>query len=368
MILTKLQDIEKKIGQSIQNKSIIKLPMYGNLVEDIKESLELIRKGDDQKEEIIKELKDIYKRLKGVYEIIQSDCWDSFRHSLSNSESLSDKYNIKTAYENLSAVVEVLGLLYNDDLCKPIIDSDKNISLNDITSLQKKMKEALEKMQQQQSATNQGQGDDVNEYHDNANENEYCELEKKANAEFGKYIENGAIDSTSITKTQSGNLYAAITLQDNNNKNTSIKISEFLNSKFCTENNIAGFSINSSQKEVIKGYRDDKGVRYYDLGTTAQYGIKVDWYVGERECSITLSANSDGSIKIVGDKPADGDLEKNKDVRIKVNDEYLSLADAVKRCKQNNDLQEHEDSSKVSSKFDQSLVSQVMERISSRKA
>ncbi|WP_250295702.1 hypothetical protein [Wolbachia endosymbiont of Oedothorax gibbosus] len=53
--------------------------------------------------------------------------------------------------------------------------------------------------------------------------------------------------------------------------------------------------------------------------------MKFNWYVGERECSITLSANSNGSIKIVGDKPADEDLEKNKDVRIKVGDRDLSL-------------------------------------------
>lgn len=166
-------------------------------------------------------------------------------------------------------------------------------------------------MQQQQlpqSATNQG--NDVNKYPDDANENEYSKLEEEAKTKFSKCIENGTIDGVSIGRYENGNLHAIITLQDNNN--TSIKISEFLNSKFCTENNIAGFSIlNSSQEEVIIGYRNDKRVRYYDLlGTTVQYGIQFNWYVGEEKRSITLSANSDGSIKIVGDKPADEDLEK----------------------------------------------------------
>ncbi|WP_250296862.1 hypothetical protein [Wolbachia endosymbiont of Oedothorax gibbosus] len=517
-ILKKLQGIKERLDKSIQDKSVIKSSMHDNLVEDIKESLELIRKGQDQKEEIIKELKDIYKRFKGVYEIIQSDCWDSLKHSLANNEPLSDKYNIEVAYKNLSAVVEVLKLFYNDDLCKPIIDSDKDVSLSNITSLQKKMKEELEKMQQQQSpqsatnysqgkaikqkiqdivtnkklqdvlmdpeeiklindyvdnikqnGTGQGlekeeldelkaiykglhaiftnisidwdnnknnlnneqinvnhenlelifkivtlikeldeklsdkiisadeiispneitslqekmkeelekmqqqqsatnQGNDANEHHDDANENEYSKLEEEAKTKFSKYIENDTIDGVSIGKYKDGDLCAIIKLQDNNNENASIKISEFLNSEFCTENNIAGFSIlNGSQKEVIKGHIGDKRVRYYDLGTTAQYVIKFHWYVGERECSITLGANNDGSIKIVGDKPADEDLEKNKDVRIEVNDECLSLADAVKRCKQNNDRQGHEDSSKVSSKFDQSSADQVLpqERIAS---
>ncbi|WP_250295703.1 hypothetical protein [Wolbachia endosymbiont of Oedothorax gibbosus] len=166
---------------------------------------------------------------------------------------MSDKYNIEVAYKNLNTVVEALKLLDNGN-------DGRRDTLNRVISLQKKMKEALEKMQQQQppqSATNQG--NDVNEYPDDANENEYCELEKKANAEFGKYIENGAIDSVSIEKTSSGNLCATVKLQDNKNENTDIKISEFLNSKFCIDNKIVGFSIlNSSQEEVIKGYRDDK--------------------------------------------------------------------------------------------------------------
>ncbi|MDE5067170.1 hypothetical protein OZD63_03685 [Wolbachia endosymbiont of Drosophila leontia] len=285
------------------------------------------------------------------------------KHSLANNEPLSDKcnkYNIEVAYKNLNIVVEALKLLDNGN-------DGRRDELNQAMSLQKKMKEVREKMQQQQlpqSATNQG--NDVNKYPDDANENEYSKLEEEAKTKFSKYIENDTIDGVSIGKYKDGDLCAIIKLQDNNNENASIKISEFLNSKFFTENNIAGFSIlNGSQREVIKGHIDDKRVRYYDLGTTAQYGIKFDWYVGEKKCSITLSANGDGSIKIVGDRPADGDLEKNKDVKIKVGDRCLSLANAVKTCKQNSQ-QRNENLSKVSSKFDQSLVSQGAERINSR--
>ncbi len=68
----------------------------------------------------------------------------------------------------------------------------------------------------------------------------------------------------------------------------------------------------------------------------------------------------------MGDKPADEDLEKNKDVRIKVGDRYLSLASAVKTCKQNSQ-QRNENS--ASSKLNQPSADQVLpqERIASRK-
>lgn len=163
------------------------------------------------------------------------------------------------------------------------------------------------------------------------------ELEEKAKAEFSKYIENGTIDAISIKKHSNPDLLYTIIKLKKDNKSTDIKISEFLNSEFCKENNIDGFLLSSGdQKEPTSGYTHE-GVRYYNLGTAAQYGIKFNWYVGERECSITLSA-SDGSIKIVSNKPDDKDLEKNKDVKIKVPGlGYLSLADAAKTCRQQED-------------------------------
>ncbi|NSM56500.1 hypothetical protein HET73_02865 [Wolbachia endosymbiont of Atemnus politus] len=63
----------------------------------------------------------------------------------------------------------------------------------------------------------------------------------------------------------------------------------------------------------------------------------------------------------MGDEPADEDLEKNKDVRIKVGDDYLSLADAVKAYKQNGQ-QRNEDLNRASSKLNQSSVSQLVDQ------
>ncbi len=154
MVLEKLQDIIKELDESIQSKSIVKSPVSDNLVNDIKESLELIKKHPDQE-------KNIKEKLIGAGFIVQHECWDSFKHSLANNEPLSDKYDVVVAYENLSIIVEALKLLNSVNRSEE--------ELNQITSLQKKMKEELEKMQQQ-SAERQK------------------ELEKKIEEKFRKYI------------------------------------------------------------------------------------------------------------------------------------------------------------------------------------
>lgn len=100
MILKKLQDIKKEREKSIQSKSIVKSPVSDNLVNDIRESLELIKNGHSKKEEITKELQSIYQLFAGECNLIEEDCLDSLKHSLANSEPLSDKYNIEVAYKN----------------------------------------------------------------------------------------------------------------------------------------------------------------------------------------------------------------------------------------------------------------------------
>lgn len=165
MILEKLQDITKELEKSIQSKSIVKLPVSDNLVNDIRESLELINNDHSEKEEIIKKLRYIYKLLTDEFDIIEEDCWDSLKHSLANSQSLSDKYNIKVAYENLKIVVEALRLLVGDN--------------SDIEKIRNRAMLLQEKMQQQQDAAKQE------------------ELEKKAKEEFSKYV-NGTIDGISM--------------------------------------------------------------------------------------------------------------------------------------------------------------------------
>lgn len=163
---------------------------------------------------------------------------------------------------------------------------------------------------------------------------QYTELEKKAKTEFSKCIENGTIDSISIKKDKDGDNFCAEIKLETNNQN--IKISEFLNNKFCTNNKITGFSLsNSTGKKIINGYVDDKGVRCYDLSTIAPYQMQFKWYIGEKECSITLTTNSVGSVIIEYKGSTElKDLQVNKDVNIKVGDNYLSFADIVQKIRE----------------------------------
>lgn len=353
MALEKLKAIKQKIQDIVANKKLQGVLMDPEEIKLINGYINIKQSGTGQglKKEELDELKTIYKGLNVIFTNTSID-WDSNKNSLSNEQ-------INVNHENLELIFKIVTLIkeLGEKLSDKIISADETILPDDITSLQKKMKEALEKMPQQQlpqSATNQGQGNDVNEYPDDTNKKEYCELEKKAKEKFKEYIENSTIDEVLIGRYENGDLYAIIKLQDNNNENTSIKISEFLNSKFCTENNITGFLIlNNNQEKIISGYVDNK-VRHYDLSAIARYGIQFNWYVGGKKCSITLSANSDGSIKIVGDEPAVEDLEKHKDVKIQVNGKYLSLADAVESSKLS------QPDAVVSSKLSQPVADQAL--------
>ncbi len=309
-----LKAIKQKIQDRVARKELYSVFTNSEEIKLISDCISSIKNGErSQKESDL--LKDIYAGLDSIFSNISAD-WDSNQDSLSSEK-------IYIHYQNLGSILEIVtlikGLKTGLNRAHVIFDLDEPALICDIESLQKKMKEALEKTQQQQSAAKQE------------------ELEKKAKEEFGKYIKNGTIDAVSIAKRTDQNfLYATIKLKDDN-KNTDIRVSEFLNSEFCKENNIAGFLLSSGdQKRPISGYIHE-GVRYYDLGTEAQYKIKFNWYVDGKECSITLGANSDCSIRIISDRPTDKDLEENKDVKTKAGNDYLSLADAVKRCRQQED-------------------------------
>lgn len=313
--LEELKKLKQKIQDAVAHKKL-----YGVLFADSKE-IELFNncissiKSNGIGEEESNELITIYKGLNSIFDNISSD-WDGNKGSLNAQKIIVHYQNLESILKIVNIIKELktrLGQAY------VIPDIDEPTFIRDIESLQKKMKEALEKTQQQQSAAKQE------------------ELEKKAKEEFGKYIENGTIDAMSIKRDNNSDLLYTIIKLKEDNKSTDIRVSEFLNSEFCKKNNIAGFLLSSGdQKEFISG-EIHEGIRYYYIGTTVQYGIKFNWYVDGKECSITLGANSDDSIRIISDRPTDADLEKNKDVKIKVGNAYLSLADAVKTCRQQED-------------------------------
>ncbi|MCA7009792.1 hypothetical protein [Wolbachia endosymbiont of Tribolium confusum] len=309
-----LKKIKQKIQDRVEHKELYSVFTNSEEIKLISDCISSIKNGEGSQKELDL-LKDIYAGLDSIFRNISAD-WDSNRGGLSSEK-------IYIHYQNLGSILEIVtlikGLKTGLNRAYVIFDLDEPALIRDVESLQKKMKEALEKMQE--------------------------ELEKKAKEEFGKYIENSTIDEVLIKKYNALDLfYAQIKLKDDN-KSTDIKISEFLNNDFCKKNNIANFLIlNGNQEKIVYGFVKEE-VRHYDLGATVQYGIKFNWYVDGKEFSITLGANSDGSIRVIGDRPTDKDLEKNKDVKIKVPGlDYLSLADAVKTCKQ----EKNEASSKLS--------------------
>jgi|GEM_PF-4291896 len=60
----------------------------------------------------------------------------------------------------------------------------------------------------------------------------------------------------------------------------------------------------------------------------------------DKECSVALSSDSNGNIKIVGNKPSHEDLEKNTDIKVKLSGKELSLVNAIKELEQQNKLSE----------------------------
>jgi len=60
----------------------------------------------------------------------------------------------------------------------------------------------------------------------------------------------------------------------------------------------------------------------------------------DKECSVALSSDSNGNIKIVGNKPSHEDLEKNADVKVKLGGKELNLVNAIKELEQQNELSE----------------------------
>ncbi|WP_168464101.1 hypothetical protein [Wolbachia endosymbiont of Ctenocephalides felis wCfeT] len=95
--------------------------------------------------------------------------------------------------------------------------------------------------------------------------------------------------------------------------------------------------MNSNNKEVINGYvANDKGgkkIRYYDFDhpSLCERKLQFTWYVSGEERNVAFTTDANGNIEIVGNKPSDKDLKKNKDVRIIFGGKELSLADAIKK-------------------------------------
>jgi hypothetical protein len=142
-------------------------------------------------------------------------------------------------------------------------------------------------------------------------------LQAEAKKELSQYIQND-VEKVSIYGSR-----AEIQLKGDKEE---FKISEFLNSDFCQNNGISGFStLHGNGKSGMHGVVSSEGIRHYVV-TDGSYEMALNWYVEGKECSIKININADGSVKLTDrNGVTDEEIAKNKDVKIG----NLSLFDAL---------------------------------------
>lgn len=151
------------------------------------------------------------------------------------------------------------------------------------------------------------------------------EAEKSSNlpnqikAQLSKYITN---NGNPIVKevTAYGN-YVQIELDSDC---TEVKISEFLQSDFCKNNGISGFStFHNDDKGGMHGFLSPNGLRNYTV-TDGSYDMTLDWVVGGKKCTITININEDGVVVIDKDGVIVEDRNGLTDEQLKAN-KYVTI-------------------------------------------
>ncbi|MBV0900067.1 MAG: hypothetical protein KTV77_05025, partial [Wolbachia endosymbiont of Fragariocoptes setiger] len=151
-------------------------------------------------------------------------------------------------------------------------------------------------------------------------------LKEDIKREFNKYITNEEKDHI-IEKISIDGICANVTL----NTNTKLRVSEFLQSKFCQDKGIYAFNTSFNGEEEIHGFISFDGIRHYTV-TKGVYEMKLNWYCGGKEYTIDIKISSQGVELINRNGVTDEQISANKDVIIN----GLSLLDGIKRGVQKN--------------------------------
>ncbi|RDD34416.1 hypothetical protein Wcon_01500 [Wolbachia endosymbiont of Cylisticus convexus] len=96
-----------------------------------------------------------------------------------------------------------------------------------------------------------------------------------------------------------------------------IKVSEFLNGSFCKDNKISRFTLMTDDgKNSVSCDVNESEIRYYKVQNGLPVVMIINWYVGEKKCTIKieLGVNSFKIINLNG--VTDKELAENKEVRI----------------------------------------------------
>ncbi|WP_143689564.1 coiled-coil domain-containing protein [Wolbachia endosymbiont of Nilaparvata lugens] len=134
------------------------------------------------------------------------------------------------------------------------------------------------------------------------------ELQDKAKKVLNGYIESG-VETVSIYGS-----CAEVKLGANKNK---FKVSEFLNSNFCQDNGIIGFStLHSNGENGMHGFVSEEGIRHYVV-TDGAYEMTLNWCdEGGKKCTIIINIDANGIELIERNRVTDDQLKANKDVKI----------------------------------------------------
>ncbi|WP_264375612.1 coiled-coil domain-containing protein [Wolbachia endosymbiont (group B) of Sphaerophoria taeniata] len=137
---------------------------------------------------------------------------------------------------------------------------------------------------------------------------ERLELQDKAKKVLNGYIESG-VETVSIYGS-----CAEVKLGANKNK---FKVSEFLNSNFCQDNGISGFStLHSNGKNGMHGFVSEEGIRHYVV-TDGAYEMTLNWCDEDgKKCTIIINIDANGIELIERNRVTDDQLKANKDVKI----------------------------------------------------
>lgn len=134
------------------------------------------------------------------------------------------------------------------------------------------------------------------------------ELQDKAKKVLNGYIESG-VETVSIYGS-----CAEVKLGANKNK---FKVSEFLNSNFCQDNGISGFStLHSNGKNGMHGFVSEEGIRHYVV-TDSACEMTLNWCDEDgKKCTIIINIDANGIELIERNRVTDDQLKANKDVKI----------------------------------------------------
>ncbi|WP_245970125.1 hypothetical protein [Wolbachia endosymbiont of Bemisia tabaci] len=134
------------------------------------------------------------------------------------------------------------------------------------------------------------------------------ELQDKAKKVLNGYIESG-VETVSIYGS-----CAEVKLGSNKNE---FKVSEFLNSNFCQDNGITGFStLHSNGKNGMHGFVSEEGIRHYVV-TDGAYEMTLNWCDEDgKKCTIIINIDANGIELIERNRVTDDQLKANKDVKI----------------------------------------------------